>query len=78
LGDIRIHKVEIDYTLGPNKALKSFEETHSGYDAETMLERVGLARTGGKQAILTHADHRFIELIEFVSHTDIPPFFRLS
>ena len=30
--------------------------------------RVGLAKTGGKQAILKRADHRFIERIEFVSH----------
>jgi len=32
---------------------------------------------GGKQAILKRADHRFIELIEFVSHMGVPPFLRL-
>ena len=32
-----------------------------------------LARIGGKQAILKRADHRFIELIELVSHRG-PPF----
>jgi hypothetical protein len=34
------------------------------------LEIVCLARIGGKQAILKRADHRFIELIEFVSHRE--------
>src|SRR5579862_3971530 len=33
-----------------------------------LVYRVGLARTGRKQAILERADHRFIERIEFVSH----------
>ena len=32
------------------------------------VQEVGLARTGGKQALLKRADHRFIERIEFVSH----------
>jgi hypothetical protein len=32
------------------------------------VERVGLARRGGKQAILKRADHRLNERIEFVSH----------
>jgi len=32
------------------------------------VQRVGLAGTGGEQAILKRADHRFIERIEFVSH----------
>ena len=32
------------------------------------VQRVDLARTGGKQAILKRADHRFIERIELVSH----------
>jgi hypothetical protein len=42
------------------RTLKSFEETHSGCHAETSFRRVGLARKGGKQAILKVADHRFI------------------
>jgi hypothetical protein len=37
------------------------------------LEIVCLARIGGKQAILKRADHRFIELIEFISHLGVPP-----
>jgi hypothetical protein len=36
--------------------------------APNVVQRVGLERTGGKQAILKRADHRFIERIEFVSH----------
>src|ERR1700722_17118725 len=38
------------------------------------VQRVGLARTGGKQAILKRADHRFIERIEFVSHNGCASF----
>ena len=29
---------------------------------------VGLAGTGGKQAILKRADHRFVERIDFITH----------
>src|SRR5580700_3311687 len=36
--------------------------------APNFVQRVGLARAGGKQAILKCADHRFIERSEFVSH----------
>ena len=42
------------------------------------VERVGLARTGGKQAILRRADHRFIKRIEFVSHNGRTSFPKLS
>ena len=47
---------------------ESFKETHFGHDAERLFGKVGLARKGGKQAILKRADHRFIERFEFVSH----------
>jgi hypothetical protein len=40
---------------------------HTSAVSPNLVERVGLARTGGKQAILKRADHRFIER-EFVSH----------
>jgi hypothetical protein len=43
--------------------------------APNFVQRVGLARTGRKQAVLKRADHRFIERIEFVSHNGRPPFF---
>jgi len=36
--------------------------------APNLVDRLGLARTGGKQAILKRADHRFIKRIEFESH----------
>ena len=32
------------------------------------VKRVGLARVGGKQAVLTRDNHRFVQQIEFV-HT---------
>ena len=40
------------------------------------VQRVGLApaRTGGEQAILKRADHRFIERIEIVSHKGLTSF----
>jgi len=66
---IRIHR----YT-GPHKTQKSFEETHVGYGAETLSRESGLARTGGKQALLTRADHRSVDRIGFVSHNWVSPF----
>jgi hypothetical protein len=45
--------------------------------APNFIQRVGLARTGGKQAILKRADDRFIERIEFVWHNGHTSFLRL-
>ena len=42
------------------------------------VEKVGLAGTGGKQAILKCADDRFFERIEFVWHNGCTPFPKLS
>ena len=39
-----------------------------------LVQRVGLARTGGKQAILKRADRRLIKRIEFVSHNGCASF----
>jgi len=42
--------------------------------APNFVQRIGLARTGGKQAILKRADRRFIKRIEFVSHNGCTSF----
>jgi hypothetical protein len=70
--------IEIDSTLCPDKRPKVTLRRHTSAMVPNFVERVGLARTGGKQAILKRADHRFMERIEFVSHKEVPPFLRLS
>ena len=42
---------------------------HTSAIAPKFVERVGLARTGGKQAVLMRADHRFFGRIEFECHS---------
>lgn len=58
----------MDSTLCPDKRPKVISEAHFGAMAPNFAKRVSLARTGGKQAILKRADHRFIKRIELASH----------
>lgn len=50
---------------------------HTSAMVPNFVQRVGLAKTGEKQAILKRADHRFIERLEFVSHNGLTSFPRL-
>ena len=65
---------EIDSTLVPIKTEGHLRRHTSAIVPKPGLERVGLARTGGKQAILKRADHRLNKRIEFVSHNGFTSF----
>ena len=74
LRNIQIHR----YT-GPHKTQTSLtRHTSAAMPKLLSKERVGLARTGGKQALLTCADHRSIDLAGFVLHNGDASFRRLS
>src|SRR5262245_17364270 len=42
---------------------------HTSAIAPNVVLRIGLARTGGKQAVLMRADHRFVGRFEFAFHS---------
>jgi hypothetical protein len=49
-------------------ALCALRFAHSECVVRVKVKRVGLARTGGKQAVLKRADHRFIDGVELTLH----------
>lgn len=72
LKDIRIHDFQ-KFTPCPKKKTKGHFRRHTPAVTPNFVERVGLARRGGKQVVLTRADHRF-KRIEFVSHNRLTSF----